>query len=434
MLRRFLATTLIALHLWSLAAFADVRVRVLRQAGTTSTGNQDFTVAGVGTPKGFLLVVTNAITDGTAADSAVFSVSAGDCSAYWTVHKQDVDALTTTATRKRATTASAPQMFTATTGSLGWEGTPSCIPDGIRLNITTALPAAWLVHVVLFGGTDVSAKAGTFASNATIDGTTTVSDVGFLPQDIVVTSTGLSTFNNTSSSGANVGIGIANATSQGATAQGVANAVTTTSYTAGVHSAWAGVVIANGDFPGVSVLLGTFTGTGFVATTKEANSSVSFGYLALSYNGKVRSWNGQVNAPAGTGVASYTGPGWTPQFALLLPTGVATANVVSNDVDNATIDDNAGVHGVSLLDQTKQYSVSLSGDDAATTSDAKAMSTAQAVKVMDATGATRWLATLSGFTATGFDLDFTTTSGTAAWRGWAIERSKPVGGGVLTTE
>src|SRR5690348_17784574 len=63
-----------------------VTVAVTRVAANTSTGTQDITTTDLGglTPKAVLLIVTRAVTDGTAADGAGWYMGASDGTNEWT--------------------------------------------------------------------------------------------------------------------------------------------------------------------------------------------------------------------------------------------------------------------------------------------------------------------------------------------------------------
>lgn len=62
-----------------------VTIAQVQQAAPTSTGTQDYTVSGFGTPKAALFIVTKATTNGTAADEFVLGFGATDGTRTWSI-------------------------------------------------------------------------------------------------------------------------------------------------------------------------------------------------------------------------------------------------------------------------------------------------------------------------------------------------------------
>lgn len=422
-MRKYILLLLVALWVTTCNAalgVCDVKVRVLRQAAATSTGNQDFIVAGLGTPKGAIVLMNYAIANSTAAANAAWSIGVTDCTNQGVVHTQDrADGTTTTDTNRRSTTTAVAELLeagTANGATLDGIGSVSCIADGIRINWTTAMSAGFFVHVLFLGGSDMQTKVGTFDQNSTVDASVDITTVGFTPEGVFCLSAanGSATWDNSNVANARWGFGVATASAQGHMAQAINDNVTTTAYGGGGSNQYACNSSLPADFLDGPVELGSFDSQGFTATTRSESQSFRFLYLAYTTNGKARSWAGELAAPASAQVQSYTGPGWRPQAYIMFMTGTATINTELTD-------DTAARMGVGIGDAWAQYCVLTRGDDNVGTVNAKSHSTATAVDLRATDGSNFWLATLTGFTPVGWDLNFTTSNAAGAWFGWAIE-------------
>lgn len=428
MISWFFAALFLTFSCLALPVSADVKARVLRQPAATSTGNQDFTISGFGTPKGAIAILTYAVSNGVGADNAAWSVGLTDCTNSVLVHTQDrADGGTTSDTNRRATTTAFAELLesgTANGATLDGIGTVSCITDGIRINWTTAMSAGFLVHVVLFGGSDMQVKVDVFTQNATVDASVDITTVGFQPEGVFCLSAGLATANwdNSNQANSRIGFGVATTAGQGSVSQAINDAVTTTAYGGGTSSQYACNSSLPADFLEGPVELSGFDAQGFTATTRSETQTFQFGYLAYTTGGKAASWSGEMNAPATPQSQSYTGPGFRPQAYMLFITGAATINT-------EIVADDAGQFGLGMGDATAQFCASTRGDDGATTVENASLSVNTAVSVRNQVGTARWVASLTGFTSTGMDLDFTTSAAAAAWYGWFLaEFPRPRGG------
>lgn len=424
-----LRLTLLLLLLCHSLALADVRVRVLRQAAQTSPGDQDFLVAGFGEVKGFLVFVTYATNStGTEAAGAAWSLGAGDCTTQWNRNSQDRDgAGSTSDTVSRAESDVAVQLLLASVSNgatVDGEAVASCVPDGVRLTWTDAVSSAYQVMMLLFGGSDMQVKAGTFNAANSIDGTTLVTDVGFLPEGVFCSTGPFTTWVGVSAAISRMSLGVGTQTAQGSVSQTITDGASTMAYWGGTSLLYACNVSAPSDFLDGPVELGSFVSGGFTATTRlEAHDFMS-GYLAYTTGGKARTWVGALAAPATAQSQPYTGPGWRPQAYMMLITGAAAA-------DTQLTADDAGQFGVAIGDATAQYCMSTRGDDGATGSaDTGSASTATALLVRGSTGTDFWVGTLTGMTDTGWTINYTTSVGESAWVGWALETSRGPRGGV----
>src|SRR4030065_1189114 len=139
-----------------------VSVVTTRVACNTSTGTQDITISGCGTPKAARFTLVRAATDGTAANHAVISYGFTDGTRQFAISFEDENALATTETYQAKSSALVVRI-----GNGGADGTlegsaefSAWITDGVRIDWTDAPDAAYLLIVDLFGGTDLSVYAG----------------------------------------------------------------------------------------------------------------------------------------------------------------------------------------------------------------------------------------------------------------------------------
>jgi hypothetical protein len=142
---------------------ASVYTAVARAALNTSTGTQQITTANFGgaTPKAAIQVTTYATTNNTEATHAVMSIGFTDgtddvCITFSSEHGQSI-----TDTVRGMTDdfmrLNLPGILAADCEA----AFSSFISNGIEINLTSAPDAAYMMHLMLFGGTPVEAKVGT---------------------------------------------------------------------------------------------------------------------------------------------------------------------------------------------------------------------------------------------------------------------------------
>lgn len=398
-------------------AWGDIKVRLVQQAAATSTGTQDFLSGSFGTPKAALAFLSSGVTNGTAANHALLAIGGTDCFDQWAVHVQDLDGGPggVSDTNRRGTHSFFLELYQNDGTTIDGQATVTCISNGLRLTWTLALSQPYLVQVVLFGGSDLSAQSSTFFMPTSVGGVTDVNTVGFQPNDVFLAFRAANV-NDSNIANARLSLGIANSTSQGSLFWTAVDGAAVTDLASGVHTTYALTTGTGGSWPAEACQVGSFDSQGFSCTRQIGGTSADVVYyLALAYGGAARSWNGPIPAPASTGPAAFTSPGWRPQFLFVGMTAAATAATREND-------DDAGVYAVSLNTATEQYAVGIRSDDGLSSStDTSSLVDNRSVNVLSATGSTRWSATLSSLDASGWTWNVTTTSGSAVWYGWAIE-------------
>ena len=133
-------------------------IEMVTVAANTSTGTQDFTVAGFGTPKGAIFLVSYGTANGTAVNHAMLSVGFTDGTRQRAIGIRVENAVvggSDTGNIESSTACILTALNSADTTD-GVATFDSWITDGVRVNWTDAPPSAYLVTCILFGGSGVS--------------------------------------------------------------------------------------------------------------------------------------------------------------------------------------------------------------------------------------------------------------------------------------
>jgi len=340
-----------------------IAVGIVRQAAITSGGpTQDFTVAGMGTPKAAVFVLTTAVTNATSQAGAgiAFGITDGVRQFCITASAQNATNLDSITRQRKSNTRCITLLDH--TGTVLAEATFSTWDpggvNGVRINWTVLPSVAVLVTVHLFAGTNLLAYAGDFlASGNFAVPDTVVTDPNFQPDQLMMIGNGTSTYDSTSA-GAVMQIGFADrgaVITQGASSWISSNAVSL-SASANVVST---LYVSPQPTLAYAIAITAFSIQGFTATAKIAASALRYPYLALSYGGAAAHWVGVVNSPTSNATQTETAPGFKPQFVLQLPTGaVSPADTIKTSSGLG-----AGSYGISAFTATKVFTSSISDDD-----------------------------------------------------------------------
>lgn len=402
-----------------------VTVAVTRAAVNTATGTQDFStpdLAGL-TPKAAYFIVSYATADGTAADHAMLGIGAvTDATHRWALAVSQEHGITTSDTYNSGSVTTCVRILNPTDGSVDGEADfDSWLADGIRINWTNAPSAAFLLTVVLFAGSDLTAHANNVSLGDTVDNAVDVTAPGFRPDlvlcGLVPTVVGTLSWGFVHEDGAGT-------VAQQCLVAGSRDAVTTVANWTMMRTDSGVCEIAIGGLIDWYGEFGSFDSSGFTVTTRTAGANnCVLGYLALDFGGVAESWVGTLTTPTATGNQAITAPNFTPQLVMLIPTLVSTAA-------SQTVDSRAHSSGVIVIDADEQYSTVITSQDAATTSNAQSLSDNVAASVPDHTGALDIEATLVSLDATGWTLNFSNINAVAKlWPALAIEEFVGGGGG-----
>jgi len=409
-----------------------ITVAVTRVACNTSTGTQDITTSDMGglTPKAALLIASLAVTDGTAADGAGMYIGVTD----GTTHKSYAGE----AQHGQAISNSLYDSYDTLLNI--WDGTAAgtidgtaiysaFITNGITIDWTDAPSSAWLLTVVLFGGTDLSANVGS-VNLVTQDVGVDVTTVGFEADAVFAI-----TYNtSTASSTANFSIGLAhNDRAGGVTMRGVflrdRDNQATTDLNGGIRSD--GIIFQGGNGTALLVYhdISSFDSSGFTVTPRHESAgnpgNYDVGYLALRFGAgpAVSSKVYTLSTPTSTGSSTDTGAGFEPQAVIYLPT-------LHTAVDTNASDATVGSKGIAVITAGAQYSTAWSVEDNAADSNTQSLSDNQAINLPLHDGAAGMAAAYTAFTSTGVTLNWTDVEASARmYAAWAIGANPAAPGG-----
>lgn len=390
-----------------------VSVAVMQAAATVNTApyTQDFTIAGFGTPKAALFFVTWGTVNGTAGAHAVFCTGMTDGTTHLC-----------TAVGSRSTQADTVSWSRAAQDEViylpwydgvninGEANFDSWITDGVRINWANAPDAAYLITVVLFGGTDLSADVSLITPSATEDATVDVATIGFEPDQVIVLFPGSTgDFNDTKAVNLSMSIGFCD--NGGSLVQRCVAIGEADNVAAGEPAAVlctdrvAKRIISDAEQAGYE--LGTFDASGFSVTTRNAAESNAFAALSLNYNSAVSHWVGSVDTPTSTGNDAITSPSFTPQLVMLGLSFLAAE-------DTLAVDGNGGAFGIGVFDDSgADYSNAIAIEDASATTDTESIADDEAINLHQDDGSAGLVAPYVSMDANGWTLNYTTTDGTA---------------------
>jgi hypothetical protein len=404
------------------APVCDVTVAVTQVACSGSTGNQDITTADLGgdTPVAAFFMVTYCEVNGTEVVDAVFGMGAATGSSNrWAMCVGDRNGQDPTDSNRRGATDECVMVIYPGNGAINGEADfVSFITNGVRINWGAATDDNYLLTVVLFAGTDVSAQADVFAMPAASGNTIDVNTVGFEP-DLLLTACFGATFIDSATLGYHHSHGL------------VLNKVADEQYswtyrseTAAATSAIAGQISTSygiGQVGGTGAYtwageFGSFDANGFSCTTRVGGSaSDEVGFLALAFDGAVDFEGGIIDTPVAGGNQSIADPAFTPQY-------VHVGMTYFQSIDSADATADAGSYGVSSFDDDDEYSNSAQIEDNSPASDTQSMTDDQCVNLPQDDGSTGFTATFVSFDANGWTWNFGDTLGTARkWWYLAIE-------------
>lgn len=345
------------LLLWTSPSFSK-ETEVVQQAARTTTGTQDFTSAGFGTPKAVMCMAGFGATNGTAVSHGIFSIGFSDGTRQNALSVRTKNGVTTTLTGRRADTtdilliADQDQTVIMRVQFSAW------ITDGVRLNYSVAPATGYQVSCTLFGGAGISnAYVNTVSTPATVDTSTTVNTVGFQADLIIGGVNGDGTYSDSNQAQGDLSVGFA---LRGGSQKSVrffdVTGVTTTALVSRNLSNRIGQSGSNAQ----QIEIQNFTSSGFDATTRGAAAAATLGYLALRFNGITANVMA-VDSPTATGSQSISGIGFTPQWGMLVGSSMQVIDTNVNDTD-------AEAWGISSFTASAQSCFAIASADGVTTS------------------------------------------------------------------
>ena len=390
-----------------------VTTAVTRVACDTSTGTQDITIGGFGTAKAALFICSVATADGVAANDANISFGAATgTSNEWCLSLNDRNGTANTSTQAttdsdRCIRINIPGSGPAIDGEAEFT---AFITDGVRINWLNAPSAAWLLTVVLFGGSDLSAHADNIALGDSVDNAVDVTDPGFEPTLVITASQGRlgmdsnATFWFASFGGVHNNGGVTQRSASfyrpNGAASGSPSSRCTESYGL-MESSTAGALDWGGEF-------GSFDGSGFTVTTRNAGANnTSMMYLALRLAGTEAGWVDTVDTPTSPGNDTESGPSFTPQIVYQIGTHMEAIDTAYNSSPLA------GVIGLGAFTDSAEYMTSVADEDGATTTNTQSLSDDTAVELPEDDGTAALTASFVGMVSTGYTLNYSAVEANA---------------------
>jgi hypothetical protein len=293
---------------------------VVVNGAIATTGTFDITSSGFGTVDGAIIMMSMATATNTDTNHNSNSIVFYDGSATYSVCNNDEDAQARTDSASYVSDSEFISAGIATTAD-DYHGTISSITDGIRVTTTNTASAAFRYTAVLFGG-GVSIKTGEITTSASINGTAAYTGASFTPQGGV--------FLNAASVGSAIIFGLFSYKNSTITQRHYAAALPDLLNDSHVDS-WVrndSIASAIGNaYYGITAV----SSSGFTVTTRNVATATRLVFFLL---GGVQDVHlGDTPIPASTGVKSWEGPGFQPQFLFNVQTGMESYNSGSGTED-----------------------------------------------------------------------------------------------------
>lgn len=395
-----------------------ISVAVVQAAARTSTGTQDFTKAGLGTPKAAIFILSQATVNGTPANNVVLSWGFTDGTRHRVANASAQHGVGTSNTFNRVMDDQVIAAITPADGSVDGEAAFSAwITNGVRINWAANAPgSAWLITCILFAGTDLSVYVSDVNMDGAENSTVDVTDPGFEPDQVFAMFQGFRAWSDDTARNSNLVATIGVVDNGVAVVQGsvgwLARNAQATERAAAVASELYGVRIV--DVGAVAGEFGDFDANGFSVTKRTGSGTFQMAYLALNYGGVKSHWVGPVTSPTSTGNASVAGVGFIPDVVVQLE-GLCRA------YDTAETDDDANALGIGVFTSSDEYSAGWAIDDGAATMDNESIADAKAAHLRLGDGNAAHVASFVSMDADGYTLNYSTANGTARkWIALAI--------------
>lgn len=418
------SSTLLLLILWLTPAWAEVHIDVVPFTALTTASSQS--VLGDMDdlqPKGAIVILTGGVIHGTIASHARMSWGAYDGTTQYFYASQADDNQATT----DADNWSAKGFVAAIVNvdrSIMCSMVASFVINGISLSQGSGCDDAYQGVVILFGGSDVDFKAGTFVSSGSIGNSVDVSIVGFEPDLVFIGKTKKGDFDHTGDPSylMNFGISVNHPTgvdpNVGIAHSSQNNLITSnSSMRVQTDSLWTTDVSADDG----QLIVEQYDSMGFSVRNQDEALGDEVGYTAIAIK-DVRYYLSVVDTPNGlnAGVHNWNGPNFRPQLSLFLTTG---ADVTNETIETVSPSRDASIMGVMVHDGLDIFSASVSLEDSSASANMKTLTSGSDFKMLQDDGTLGWQGTLT-HTGTGASMDFTTNPSTARkWLMLAIEES-----------
>ncbi len=388
---------------------ADVKIRSVSATLNTSTGTQDVTLSGFGTPKG-AIAFWGGDADATQRNHAVFGVgfTDGTNSRLATVSAENETGASSDAYRLQRNDKFIDILDGASTSKDHVVSFNSWITDGVRLNIDAASASVRTVIIILIGGSDVS---GVVVGDINLGtGTSAITETIGQTSDIILTcGNGSGSYGSVGgqaifSMGMYVNDGSNSQVGVGWWSEDQVNPSDVGGY---FSNANATMQAYNGSVAWQAAI-SNVTSTAFDITPTANAGSDTVNYISIATTNSPDISLDFMDGPTATGDYSSTAPGFLPDFALAFLSDATTVNTLQAHE----------ALSVAAFDGTNVLSLSTSNQDATNPPIAKTEFNSGSIDTLEDATTDSYIGTFSSFDATGFTLNFSTVPASA--RKWAV--------------
>lgn len=404
---------------------------LVQQAARTTTGTQDFTVSGFGTPVGAIFWGSYGTANGTSVAHGGLFVGATDGTRDRSIGFGSENGQATTDTGGQANVSNCIVIPTSTvqTTIVGAAAFSAWITDGVRINWGTAPGTAYLVNCLLIGGSGVS---GVYVNNsapgATLDTATTISSVGFT-SDVILVFGGLDgASGNLTHTSPSIGVYVRDGSDTQASYSYFDTSATGTSTLIEIIDTTSVARRAVSGAGGAEAQIQNVGASGFDLYRRvNGSGALEVMYVCIDLNGLSAKLITQ-STPTSTGAQAITGVGFTPELLLAL-SGSALAN------NTVYTDGNAESLALGMATATDAFVSGLSSDDGVSPSVTESRTNNRPVSVIKDAGVLV-SATLTSFDTDGATLNYSTVDASARQQimlfvGSVTSRSLLMGGKLI---
>lgn len=381
------------------------------------TGNQDFTITGIGTPTAALFFLNTAISNNTDANHFMLMMGATDGTNHRCCITASERGVATTNTWTKCVNDKPVITIDPNTGDInGVAGFDSFITDGVRLNVSDLPPAAYLLTCIFFveEGSGYDVAVGDF--NSDVDSS---KNIGFEPDQVFLFGVGTSassgfTAASSTAGDAEASFSVGFLDNGSSDANGCVGWLHEDNQAAGGSGTFGHTVISVANCLDDGIVAATdltSSATGFNISAVGGGSGNYAGFLAVKYNGNQHS-AGQIASPTSTGNRAITGVGFQPVFVWQLHS--------DRTAYESPLNDDGVCYAMSFLHTNANADYSLTGRisnaGATTTGKCKATQNSSCFvkQFSDDAGPGSFLsATLTSLDADGFTENFSTVDASA---------------------
>lgn len=359
---------------------ADFNYGVTRVACNTSTGTQDITISGFGTPKAAIFTITKATANDTVTSDAAIGIGLTDGTTQYAMSVISQHGVGTTVAKRRFEIDECVLIIDIAGNVDGEANFTAWITDGVQITWGNAPADAYLLTVTFIGGTDLSSEVNIVDPGNTANAVTTVSGMSFAPQGVLFIGHGSQPAATTDNNSV-ITYGMAAKNSDGVVSNG-GTIFSSSAQAAAVCSSRIapGRIVSNtsGVF-NYDILFNELTSDGFIIETPVASGNRDIGTLALAING------GAISTSYFNLAASTTGNRELKYQTTATPVGAMYIGTEQSSNSGVSTTNTFGWM-LSSTDGNSEFSNSIADEDAAATSNTQSKSTNRLIDIDDFDG------------------------------------------------